>query len=79
MSANEFKDLAIEISLLKETLAIYERKGQENGYTYSMRCKLASHDVSIKHNTYFWFAMGVDQAFHGLTDLFIVYVIFTNL
>lgn len=36
---------------------------------------LVQIDKEIKSNTYFWWALGFDQMIHGLTDLFIVYMI----
>lgn len=31
-------------------------------------------DLRIKHNTYFWWSLGVDQTVHGITDIIIIYL-----
>jgi len=34
-------------------------------------------ETKIKHNTYFWWSLGFDQMWHGISDLVILYAIFT--
>lgn len=31
-------------------------------------------EKTFKNNTYFWWALGIDQCFHGLTDLLVLYI-----
>lgn len=33
-------------------------------------------NIKLKHNTYFWWSLGFDQMWHGISDLAVLYAIF---
>lgn len=62
----------------KDMIEIMSRNFNNFNSTSEYKRVLHSDKIKLKHNTYFWWSLGLDQAVHHLTHYFIIYMVVTN-
>lgn len=62
-----------------KALSAYEMIGVLNEKAHDKKLGVYTPrlDEQLKHNTYFWWALGVDQMVHHLTDLLVIAILVT--
>ncbi len=82
LSGGEFKEIQARIEQLEGySSKVPYSSGMTVNETYKYRKLIAEeiHDekLKFKHNTYFWWSLGLDQMVHHLTHYYIIYTLVT--